>query len=54
MTTFYLLLLLVSVAIGLTIGLALLPWHRKLGGGGEFAFLRAFALFWPYLLFDYL
>lgn len=50
---FDLLFLLWSVAIGLTIGVALLPWYKKMGGGGEFGFLRTFALFWPFLLIDY-
>lgn len=50
----YLLFLPLFVAIGLTIGVALLPWYKKMGGGGEFAFLRICTLFWPYLLVNYL
>lgn len=47
------LFLLSFIAVGLAIGVAVLPWYKKLGGDGKFAFLRIFALFWPFLLVDY-
>lgn len=53
MLIFDLLYLLWSVAIGLAIGIALLPWCKKIGGGREFPFLRAYALFWPFILANY-
>lgn len=49
----YLLFLPLFVAIGLTIGVIFLPWHKKMGGDGEFSFLRICTLFWPYLLVHY-
>jgi hypothetical protein len=46
------LFLLWSLAIGLTLGVALLPWYKKMGDGQEFAFLRTFTLFWPFFCFS--
>lgn len=51
---FELLFLLASVAIGLTIGIVLLPWRKKMKAGGELAFLLAFTLFWPFLLIGFI
>jgi hypothetical protein len=41
---FDLLFLLVSMAIGLVIGIVLLPWRKKMNAGGELSFLAAFTL----------
>ena len=51
---FDLLFLLMSTAIGLTIGIVLLPWRKKMRGGGELTFLVGFTLFWPFLMFGFI
>lgn len=47
-------LLLILLAMGLMIGLFLLPWRKKMKGGGEISFLVAFTLFWPFLLIGFI
>jgi hypothetical protein len=49
-----LLFLLWLLAIGLTIGIVLLPWRKKMKAGGEVSFLIAFTLFWPFLLIGFI